>query len=239
MLIIDEKYKIKDEDEELDDEEERNYPPRNGRHRNEQKPKKHSCAKASSCFFIFLILIVVIIYFSLKFLIGPVIMAVDKLPNDFPSELVLYNIDQAKIKTQNPDEKEKLSNILNNVPNWLGSLFINSISTNKTQIIEKTADGVSSQKLSIDGFKNYLQNPNLQDVKTVSASWNEINRKKEDLSEFYRKQLVNKDFEFKEEIQDYDINLSFWKDNIFGIIKIADSLTNDSSSKADITVNYK
>ncbi|MFA6422565.1 MAG: hypothetical protein WCV92_04145 [Candidatus Buchananbacteria bacterium] len=234
MLIVDKEInsRANSEFETETDFDERNF-------RNHRKPKNHSCAKAFGCFIIFLIIIIGIIFVAIKFFIGPIVMAVDKLPNDFPKELVIYNSENAKIKIQTPAEKKQLDNILKYVPDSISSLFLNFFSTDpRTQFVQKASNNLKlPENINIGELKNYLSNSDLKNSKTVSASWTDIDRKKEDVAEFYRKQFINKGFQFKENIQDYDINLSFWKNDVFGIINISDSLTK-TSSDANITVNY-
>ncbi len=209
--------------------------------RDEYVPTKKSrfCLKSCGCFIIFLILIALTIYATFFYIIGPIVKAVDNLPEDFPKELVIYNSTNSSIKIQDGKDKEKVESILKLLPDSIISPFLKFLSTDiKTQIIQKTSQGIEIKKnATINDLKNYFGNPDFKNTKSVSIASKEIERKKEELSEFYRKQLINKEFQFKENISDYDINLQFWKNDIFGIINIKDS-TEINKSDTNITISY-
>ncbi|MFA5047660.1 MAG: hypothetical protein WC516_01320 [Patescibacteria group bacterium] len=200
----------------------------------------HSCLKVFGCLIIVLAIIIFIVFLTIKLFIGPVINSVSTLPSDFPQEVAVYQLDQAKIKIQTPEAKEKILKLIESTPNWLLTPFLNYLSTNiKTQLADTFNNNVRvPQNFTVDELKKTLESPQLKQAQTVSLSWQNINKSKEELADYYKKQLGANNFQVTENLSDYQIDLGFWKDNIFGIISLDDSFQKDGQSTMDMTVNY-
>ena len=74
-------------------------------------------------------------------------------------------------------------------------------------------------------------------------SWNSVDKTKEELAAYYKQKLAASNFEFKENLGDYQINLGFWKDDIFGLMSFSDKKDAIDggvkyNSDVNITVNY-
>ena len=199
-----------------------------------------SCLKIFGCLIIVLAIIFFMVFLTIKMFIGPVIHTVDSLPADFPQEVAIYQLDQAKIKIQTPEAKEKILKIIESTPNWLLTPFLNYLSTNvKTQLADNFNNQIHvPQDLSVDELKKSLQSNNLKQAQTVSLSWKDINKSKEELASYYKKQLGENNFQVKENLSDYQIDLGFWKNDVFGVISLEDSFQKDGQSVMDMTVNY-
>ena len=215
-------------------EEEDNYEPEPSR------KKGHGCRNFSGCLIIIFIIIGLMIWGTFKFVIGPAVLAVDQIPNDFPKEIALYQGNLAKIKIQTTESKSKVLNFLNAVPDWASAPFLKWLSPDiKTQLVQKNLNQLNLQdKITVDGLRDSLGAYNAKNDKTVSLSWDSVNKSKEELATFYKQELEKNHFQIQESISDYDINLGFWKDNVFGAMKIGDSYQNNGGSAVNMTVNY-
>ncbi|MFA6919048.1 MAG: hypothetical protein WC244_02980 [Patescibacteria group bacterium] len=201
--------------------------------------KGHSCRNLFGCLFLIIIIIGLMVWGTFKFVIGPAIQVVDKIPNDFPQEIVLYQANLAKIKVQTAESKTKVLNFLNSVPDWVSAPFLKWLSPDlKTQLVQKNFNQLSlPEEVTVDGLRNSLESYNAKDDKTVSLSWDNINKTKEEMATYYKQELEKNHFQIEEKLSDYNIDLGFWKDDVFGAIKIGDSFQNNGSV-VDMTVNY-
>lgn len=198
----------------------------------DRRPKKHYCWKAFGCLLLLLLVIGGLVYGAFKFVIGPIVTAADKLPDDFPHELVINGIDQAKIRLQTPEEKQRLEKFVNYLPDWLPPPLL------KIFTVDPQAQLGGEGDINIESLKSYLNDPDKAGISTVSLSWDAMERKKSELADFYRRQFVDRGFKFQETATGERIDISFWKDGIYGIIKVADGPAGPGSSQADMTVNY-
>ena len=193
---------------------------------------------------LFLAAILFVCYLTLRFFIGPIVKTVDSLPNDFPSELSLYQVDQAKIDLQDSQSREKLIAGLKAMPDWVLTLFVGALSDDvKAKLSQNFGDNVNIPKnFSADEIKEALKTVNLDQAKTVDLSWDFVGKTKEEIAAYYKQKLAEADFEFKENLADYEINLGFWKDGVFGTMTFADQKENkgqaEYGSQVEMTVNY-
>ena len=201
--------------------------------------KGHSCRNLFGCLFLILIVIGLMVFGTFKIVIAPAVQAVDQIPMDFPKEIALYQGNMAKIKVQTAESKSKVLNFLNSVPDWVSAPFLKWLSPDlKTQLVQKNLNQLTiPDKVTVDGLRDSLASHNSKEDKTVSLSWDNINKSKEDIASYYKQELEKNHFQIQENLSDYDINLGFWKDNVFGAIKIGDSFQNNGSA-VDMTVNY-
>ena len=201
--------------------------------------------KFFGCSFVTIVIIVAIGYITLRFLVGPIVKTVGNLPSDFPTEFAIHSLDDASIKLQTPESREKIIEGLKSMPDWLLNIFLSALSDDlKTQLIDNFGEQINIPKnFSIDDLKKALEGVNIGDAKTVSLSWDGIAKTKEELASIYKNKLAESDFEFKEKLEDYKINLGFWKDGIFGTIVFEDDRDDSGpevqyNSDVDIMINY-
>lgn len=184
-------------------------------------------------------------YLILKFFIGPIIKTVDGLPGDFPTDLVFYQADQAKINLEDQAGKEKVVAGLKAMPDWVLTLFLNFLSEDlKKQLADNFGENINIPKnFSVDDLKEALDEIDVNKTQTVNLSWDGVDKTKEEVAAYYKKILQDNHFEFKENLTDYQINLGFWRDNVFGLMSFSDKKEEITggvkyNSDVDITVNY-
>ena len=189
----------------------------------------------SLTFFIILILIGV----SVKFAIGPIMKNIDRLPGDFPEELAFYQLDRAQIKIQDENSREKIIKVIQKLPNWAIEPLLQKISPDLQKEFQQTfGNKAAAGSLDAQELKNFLSDSKLQGVKNISLSWINLGKTKEELTAYYKDALKNSGFEFEENLADYEINLGFWKDGVFGNMSLRDSKEGLYKSDVDVTVNY-
>ena len=222
-----------------------NYQPREDQEEEDYEPEHehkrgHSCRNLLGCLILIIIIIGLMVWGTFKFVIGPAIQIVDKIPDDFPQEIALYQSNLAKVKVQTAESKAKVLNVLNSVPDWLSAPFLKWLSTDiKTQLVQKNLNQVSlPDNITVDALRDSLSSYNAKNDKTVSLSWDNLDKSKEEIASYYKQELEKNQFQIQESISDYDIDLGFWKDNIFGAIKIGDSYQKDGGSAVNMSVNY-
>lgn len=207
-----------------------------------KRRKKHVFFKFLIAIALSLAVVLFVAYLTIKFFVGPLVKTVDGLPDNFPQELAIYSLESASIDLQNPEGRQKVINGLRAMPDWVLNLFLNVLSDNlRLRLAENFGDEINVPKnFSIDDLKNALKTINLEDTSTINLSWINLSKTKEELAAFYKQKLAEADFEFKESLGDYEINLGFWKNDIFGTMSFADDKKEDAEYKSDvnITVNY-
>lgn len=210
-----------------------------------RRSKKRSLLKMLAAIFVAILLVAFIGYLTLKFFIGPIVKTVDGLPSDFPIGIDFYQGDQAIINLENQAGKQKMIAGLKAMPDWVLNMFLNFLSDDlKKKLADNFGDEINIPKnFSVNDLKQALKDVDLDQTKTVNLSWAGIDKTKEELAAYYKQKLTASNFEFKENLGDYQINLGFWKDDVFGIMSFADK--KDSSdggikynSDVNITVNY-
>ena len=92
-------------------------------------------------------------------------------------------------------------------------------------------------------MKKAIKATNLEKIQTVNIAWEKIDKTKEEIAAYYKEKLAAADFQFKENLSDYQINLGFWKNDIFGIISFIDKKEDIEggvkyNTQVDMTVNY-
>jgi len=212
--------------------------------RRQKSKKKHYFLKFLLSLFLSIIIIGIIGYITLKFVVGPIITTVDGLPDNFPTEIAVYKLNEADINLQNPESREKVINGLRSMPDWMLVLFLNLLSDNlKYKLVENFGEDINVPiDFNAKDLKLALKNVNLENSKTVNLSWDRLDKTKEEIAAYYKKKLTESNFEFKESLDDYEINLGFWKDGIFGTMNFKDNNKNSKeagyNSDVNISVNY-
>ena len=202
--------------------------------------KRSGFKKFCACCFLAIIIIIIIIYGLVRFVVGPVVQNINSLPGDFPKEFALYKIENAKIQAQTPQSREKLLKILKSTPNWLIVPFWDYLSNNlKLKLAENFGKNINlPSDFSVSDFKNILNSNNLDKTKTISISWRELDKTKEELLSFYKQELAKAGYEYKENLGDYKIDLGFWKENVFGQMSFKDSGKGTDKSIVEMMINY-
>lgn len=184
-------------------------------------------------------------YLTLRFIVGPVVKTVDALPIDFPAGISLYNSSSAKITLNTSASRQKLIGGLKSMPDWLLTLFLNFLSDDlRKKLADNFGDNINIPKdFSADDLKEAIKTLDLEKTQTVNVSWDKIDKTKEEIAAYYKQKLEAADFEFKENLSDYQIDLGFWKNNIFGVISLVDKKEDLAggvkyNSQVDMTVNY-
>lgn len=210
-----------------------------------RKRKHHNFLKILIAITLTILLLGLMGYLILKFFIGPIVKTVDGLPSDFPTAISLYQVDKAEISLENRAGKEKMIAGLKSMPDWVLTIFLNFLSNDlKKKLADNFGDNINIPKnFSVDDLKEALKTIDLNKTETVNMSWQGLDKTKEEIAAYYKKKLQENNFQFKESLGDYQINLGFWKDNIFGIMSFYDKKEDISSgvkynSNVDITVNY-
>ncbi|MFA6593991.1 MAG: hypothetical protein WCT16_01910 [Candidatus Buchananbacteria bacterium] len=217
---------------EVEPEEPRHY-------RRRRPPRHHSCLKFFGCFFLMIAAVLACAIFLTVYISGPIIKTVEELPADFPKDLVIYQLNQATIKVLSPESKKKIEQLQTALPDWALQLIVDRLYPDlKTQIIaqNKTPESVPENPTIKDVTPT--SGAGKKEIKTVSLFWDNVNKTKEDLYEYYKKQLETKGFTVEELIQPTEIYLSFFKNNISGAMSLADSFSSGGSSIINMTVDY-
>jgi hypothetical protein len=202
-----------------------------------EKRKTYSsgCLRTLGCFIFILIVIFIVVCLIIIFIAAPLVNKTDTLPNDFPQELIVYRLNEAKIKVQDQENKLKAIKLIEAVPSWLIAPFLNIITPDPTgQIHTFNKEAVTNP----ENLEASLKKSADQNEKTVSLSWQLENKDKADVFNYYKEKLTEEDFEFEESISDYEMNLNFIKDGVSGVIIIMNDFTKNNSSLINMTVNY-
>ncbi|MFA5020768.1 MAG: hypothetical protein WC517_01760 [Patescibacteria group bacterium] len=173
------------------------------------------------------------------FIAGPFVEAADSVPQGFPKNLVLYELDRAKISIQSPENKDRLAQLLSSLPQWSLGPFLGYLTTDlKTQLAANLQNpDLQPENISLANLEQTLSEQAGQ-IETVGLKWDNIAKTKEELFDYYKRQLQFEGFDVKEKITDYEIDLSFFKPGVSGAMSIADSFAIDSNSVLKMTINY-
>lgn len=205
----------------------------------EYRPKRHSCAKFFGCFLIVALLILGSVAYLVIYVAGPIVKTVDALPADFPQQLAVYQLNDAKIKVQDPESKKEVLQLLDSVPSWLLGPFLNYLTADlRTQVAAGLQD---PKKLSKDINLSDLQkvlHAQTTPTKTVTLSWQSLDQTKENLLDYYKNKFQAEGFTVSSNLSDYGIDLDFFKTGISGAMSIADSFMKNQSSILNMTINY-
>lgn len=210
---------------------------------NKAESKKPSLSIKILKFFLILLisltLILIMVFFTVKAVLGPVMTKEKNLPNDFPVAFNFYDSSAAEIKIQAADQKERLIKFINIFPNWLVSWSWSFLSDDiRQKLADNFGDKVDADRvLSVDDFYKAINLAKENPINSVFLEWNKIFKTKEELAAYYKHQLIDQGFEFKENLTDYSISLGFWRGEVFGLMNFSN--TGDSTTtEAEIIVNY-
>src|SRR3989344_1317175 len=209
------------------------------------RKKRHKFLKILIALIVTFLIVGLIGYLTLRFVVGPVVKTVDALPGDFPADLTLYDPASAKITLNTPASRQKLISGLKAMPDWVLTLFLNFLSDGlKEKLADNFGDNINIPKdFSVDDLKEAIKILDLEKTQTVNVSWDKIDRTKEEIAAYYKQKLAAANFEFKENLSDYQIDLGFWKNDILGVISFTDKKEDIAggvkyNSRVDLTVNY-
>lgn len=200
--------------------------------------KKGSCLKLFFALILSGLVVVLAVFFSFKLIIGPTLQKIDQLPQNFPPELALYQADQVKIESYSQKSQEKILALAQKLPDWLLEPLLKLVSDDfKNKLTAIFGNSAPFKKdLTIDDLKQAIKSVSPGQNQTFLLSWDKLNLTKEALADYYREKLKGADFELKENLSDYQINLGFWKDNVFGEMIFKDQP--EKTASAQILVNY-
>ncbi|OGY51047.1 MAG: hypothetical protein A3B89_01960 [Candidatus Buchananbacteria bacterium RIFCSPHIGHO2_02_FULL_40_13] len=207
--------------------------------------RKHKFIKILLALVLALLTIGLMAYLTLKFIVGPIVQTVDSLPADFPAELALDDASKTQITLNTPASRQKLISGLKAMPDWVLTLFLNFLSDDlKEKLADNFGDNTNIPKdFTASDLKKAIKATNLEKIQTVNIAWEKIDKTKEEIAAYYKEKLAAADFQFKENLSDYQINLGFWKNDIFGIISFIDKKEDIEggvkyNTQVDMTVNY-
>lgn len=172
---------------------------------------------------------------SVIFMVGPVVSKEKALPEALPTDIPLYLPQQASIKTQNQDQRQKLIHTIESLPNWFITPFLSRFSVDlKGQILlgnEKEAvyDAVSLKKSLEASLENKL---------VISLRWRGLGKNRKDLEDYYIKKLQTSGFSIKTEDRKQETMIIFEKDKVKGIFLITDNFISQDSSNISLVVTY-
>ncbi|HNP75243.1 MAG TPA: hypothetical protein PKL09_02645 [bacterium] len=205
---------------------------------NRKKPVTRLAKFFLSLVFVGLI-IIIISGLSLKLAIGPIIKKVDGLPGNFPAELAFYQLEQASITVQDQTSRQKIIRLIDKMPNWLIQPLIKRLSPQLQERLEQIfGDNLTKTAPTSEELKQFLTSGQLDRLTSVSLSWSDLEKTKEELTSYYKEKLNTAGFRLEEKIEDYEINLGFWKNDIFGNISLQDQPQNLYQSDVNMTINY-
>jgi|GEM_PF-1707005 len=210
-------------------------------HKYQKRRKSHGLRNFLIALILMLTIIASAVAYLIFFVAGPLVKAVDSLPADFPKDIAIYQLDQAKIKVQSADAKNELIKLASSLPDWSLEPFIRYILVDsRTQILAGIKDpGILPKNITVNGLADQLKTEAAAlNTKTVGLEWQNLPKTKEEIFEYYKDQLEAKGFTVKEKIVDYEIDFSFFKPGIDGAMTIADSFMKENASLVNMTVNY-
>jgi len=212
-----------------------------GHHRQNSKKQRRPHFLTRSFFSCFLMAAIVIACVAalIFFIAGPFVEAVDSAPQGLPKDLAIYELERAKITVQSPENKERLTRLLNSLPSWSLGPFLSYLTADlKTQLAANLQNpDLQPKNISLTGLGQSLDGKAGQ-TETVGLKWDNIAKTKEELFDYYKKQLQFEGFDIKEKITDYEIDLSFFKPGVSGAMSIANSFVIDNNSVLKMTINY-
>ncbi len=209
----------------------------------EQKDRPTKSKSGRSCFGLVLSLIILITLLgiatlaSLKLAISPIKQHVDNLPHNFPIDLAIYQVDQAQIEASTQTSQQAILKLVNYLPDWILNPLLEAISDDLNYQLVNTYNNfaTSSQQLSLDDLKHALSNQSLKQTQTIALAWQDLDIQQSELLNYYQTKLAQADYNYKENITDYEINLGFWKQGVFGHLNLQ---PDQDKTDAILTVNY-
>lgn len=202
-----------------------------------KRKKKRRIIKFLFTFSLMLIIVIFMAYLTVALAFRPIIKTINNLPADFPQELAFYKLEEAKIKIQSDDSRQKLINWVSIAPDWVIEPLLNKLSDN---INEKINENFGSsikmpEQFDAQSVKDMLNSANLKNTETLSLSWDNVDITKEEMFSYYKNKLLEADFDLKENLKDYEIDIGFWKDDVFGTMTFSDDA---DKSDIEMIINY-
>ena len=210
---------------------------RTAKHYHNRPRSRHSCLKFFGCLIIMVAAILACTVFLTVYITRPIVKTVEELPADFPKDLIIYQLNQAQIKVLSPESQQKIQQLSAALPDWLVQMLTNYLYPDlKTQIIaeNKTPENLPANPT----IKDLPASDSKKPTQIVTLTWSDINKTKEDLYDYYKKNLEQKGFSVKELASTNEIDLSFFKNGISGAMTIMDSFAKDGNSVVKMTVDY-
>jgi hypothetical protein len=209
------------------------------RYRRRRPKRKFRIFRFCGCWIAVLFLIIAIVVITVKLVVGPVVQSTGELPSNFPKDFAILDYEVANIKIQTPESRQKLLYFIQAMPDWMAVPFWGYLSDNvKEKFVNNFDQSLKvPEDFNFSDFKEMLSNSDLANTNTVSLAWDKIGKTKEELLFFYKQELSEKGFGYKENLNDYEIDLGFWKDGVFGMMKFKDT-EEDEQAEAEIMVNY-
>jgi len=205
-----------------------------------QRPRnRHLAANFIMAFIIMLAIIAISLGYLVIFIAGPLIKAVDSVPPDFPKDLAIYELDQARIRIQSPENKQIVARLASGLPEWALEPFRGYLTADiKTQIAAVLKDpNLLPRNMTIGELEKILSTSSDSKI-SVNLEWSGIAKTKDELFDYYERKLAGNGYQIRQKISDYEIDLSFFKPGIEGAMSIADSFAKDGNSVVRMTVNY-
>lgn len=209
-----------------------------GRRPYQRQPRysNHSCLKFFGCLIVMIVGVLACAVFLTIYVTGPIVRTVKEIPTNFPKDLPIYQPNQAQVQVSPPESQTKIQQLSSALPGWILQILANYLYTDlKTQIMARNK---SPENLPAEPTISDLPPQVDKNGQTVTLSWANINKTKEELYNYYKEKLEQKGFTVKELIQNNEIDLSFFKNNISGAMSIMDSFAKDGNSAVKMTVDY-
>jgi hypothetical protein len=203
-----------------------------------RRHRRHLFARFIFAVVLMFAIIAASVSYLIMYIAGPIIKAVDSVPEDFPKSIALYAADQAKVTVQSPENKRRLAQLISGLPEWSLEPFTGYLTNDlKTQIAAKLQDpNLVPENLTLSDLAKTETSGDM--TNTVGMEWNNIAKSKIDIYDYYKRKLSAEGFTVKEKLSDYEIDLSFFKPGIEGAMSITDSFMKDNSSIVKMTINY-
>ena len=201
------------------------------------RPRRSSCAHLIVLAFAMLACVFGSVYYLVSRVAAPVMNYADSLPKDFPA-IKLYQPDRAKVSIDTPQAKAQIAELINSVPSWALAPFASKLSSDiKTQVAAALPSGQAGMsEADLNQLKSALASA--ASTTGVTFKWDEINKSKEDLAQYYERELKSSGYEVARNALGGEIDLRFIKEGISGAMTIADSFLKDGASVMNMTVNY-
>jgi len=196
--------------------------------------------KSCGCCLGSLLIIFVLLYFSVRLVVLPAMDKLAALPSDFPKEFAVYQVENAKIQMENPETRAKIISFAQSLPDWILAPLWRYLAGDVRERLSATlGDGVKiPENFSLADFRQLMASSSVAQASKVSLSWDWVNKSKEEMMAWYKDNLAKNGFQFKENLSDYEINLGFWKDDIFGLINFGDKPGTTTASQVKLDINY-
>jgi len=199
---------------------------------------KHSCiSRALSALFTIIILGIISFIILSLFFSGPAIKRLAELPKNFPSDIPLFNFgDRSAIHFESSKKDDKIFNRLAQLPKYLLGPAILKFNPALSEDEKTLLNGVKiSESPNFEDIKKLIRPSEEENVDIITIDWENLNETAKKISIFYKKNLVNQDYQVAEE-KTYDgLILKFNKDKIKGEIEIKSS----NEKQTDLTLKVK